>query len=48
MIVPTAAILPLFWVGLITGTTLIGIEHLSMAPAMLALMAYRHRDYGWS
>jgi hypothetical protein len=48
MIVPTVAILPVFWTGLISGATLIAIEHLSMAPAMLALMVYRHRNYGWS
>jgi hypothetical protein len=48
MIVPTVAILPVFWAGLVTGTTFIGFEHLSMAPAMLALMVYRHREYGWA
>ena len=48
MIVPTVVIFPVFWAGLITGTTIIGFEHLSMAPAMLALMVYRHREYGWA
>jgi hypothetical protein len=48
MIVPTAALLPVFWAGLIPAAALIGFEHLSMAPAMLALMIYRRRHYGWS
>jgi hypothetical protein len=48
MIVPTLAVLPAFWGGLIPGVALISFEHLSMAPAMLALMVYRRRDYGWS
>ncbi len=48
MIVPTLAILPVFWAGLVSGPAFIGFEHLSMAPAMLALMVYRHREYGWA
>lgn len=47
MIVPTAAALPLLWTGVIGGSALIGIEHMSMGPAMLALMIYRRADYGW-
>ena len=47
MVIPTVVLLPVLWLGLITGKTLIGLEHLSMAPAMLALMIYRRRDYGW-
>jgi hypothetical protein len=47
MIVPTIALLPFFWAALIPGPALIRIEHLSMAPAMLALMFYRRRQWGW-
>ena len=47
MLVPTVAALPLLWIGLIPGAALIGIEHMSMAPAMLAFMIYRRSDYGW-
>ncbi len=47
MLVPTLAALPIFWAGLIPGSLLIGIEHMSMGPAMLALMVYRRREYGW-
>ncbi|HEY6057243.1 MAG TPA: hypothetical protein VIV06_04385, partial [Candidatus Limnocylindrales bacterium] len=48
MIVPTLALFPVLWAGLIGATTLISFEHLSMAPAMLALMIFRRRQYGWS
>jgi len=47
MIIPTVALLPFFWAALIPGQALIRIEHLSMAPAMLALMVYRRRQWGW-
>jgi hypothetical protein len=47
MIIPTVVLLPVLWLGLITGKMLIGFEHVSMAPAMLALMVYRRRAYGW-
>lgn len=47
MAVPTLAVLPLFWGGLLTRGAVITIEHMSMAPAMLAIMAYRRHDYGW-
>lgn len=47
MAVPVVAALPLFWLGSIQRGTLIGIEHMAMLPAMLALMAYRRQAYGW-
>jgi hypothetical protein len=47
MAVPTVALLPVFWAGALAGKGLISIEHMSMAPAMLALMAFRRREYGW-
>jgi flagellar biosynthetic protein FliP len=47
MAIPVLAALPLYWAGLIGASTVIGIEHMSMAPAMLVLMAVRRSDYGW-
>lgn len=47
MAAPTVALFPLFWVGTISDATWNGIQHGWMTPAMLALMAYRRRQYRW-
>lgn len=46
MLLPTIALLPLLWVGIISGSALIGLGHVVMLPAMLVVMLYRRRDYG--
>jgi flagellar biosynthetic protein FliP len=46
MLVPTMALLPLSWGGIISGSVLLGLGHVVMLPAMLAVMLYRRRDYG--
>jgi flagellar biosynthetic protein FliP len=46
MIVPTVALLPLLWAGIISGGTLVRLEHVLMVPSMLAVMLYRRTDYG--
>lgn len=46
MAVPTLAALLALWGGAITSRTVNSIEHGAMAPAMLALMIYRRRQYG--
>jgi len=46
MIVPAIALCPLLWWGLISDDTLIGLQHVLMLPAMLAVMVYRRTDFG--
>lgn len=46
MAIPTLAVLPALWGGLITPRTLNSVEHGTMLPAMLALMVYRRKEYG--
>ena len=47
MAVPVVLALPFLWTGVIPRETLIGIEHMSMAPGMLALMLIRRSNYWW-
>ncbi len=46
MVVPTVALFPLLWVGVLSGGMLIGLEHGLMLPSMLAVMLYRRTEYG--
>lgn len=46
MMVPTVALLPLLWLDLVSGRTLVAVGHGVMLPAMLAAMLYRRREYG--
>src|SRR5215207_6383713 len=46
MVVPTVALFPLLWVGIISGGMLVGLGHVLMLPSMLAVMLYRRSDYG--
>lgn len=46
MAIPTVFGLVAFWTGTIAARSVNSIEHGSMMPAMLALMVYRHRQYG--
>lgn len=46
MALPTLAVLPAFWGGLVTARTLSSVEHNAMAPAMFALMVLRRKEYG--
>jgi flagellar biosynthetic protein FliP len=46
MVVPTVALFPLLWVGMISGGMLVGLVHVLMVPSMLGVMLYRRREYG--
>lgn len=46
MIVPSVALLPLLWTGIISGGMLVGLAHVLMLPSMLAVMLYRRSAYG--
>src|SRR5512144_1653725 len=46
MIVPTLALFPRYWAGIIPGRSLSGLEMALMLPAMLAAMLYRRHEYG--
>lgn len=46
MALPTLAVLPAFWGGLVTARTLHSVEHNAMVPAMFALMVLRRKEYG--
>ena len=46
MVVPMVAFIPLLWMGIISGSTLVGLGHVLMLPAMLAVMLYRRSEYG--
>jgi flagellar biosynthetic protein FliP len=46
MIVPTVALFPMYWAGIISGGMLVGLTHVLMLPSMLAVMLYRRSEYG--
>jgi hypothetical protein len=46
MIVPAVALFPALWLDVISGDTLIALEHVVMLPSMLGLMVYRRSEYG--
>ena len=46
MLLPTLAVLALLWGGVVTDVgTLLGIEHVAMAPSMLIAMLLRRHEY---
>ena len=47
MAAPMIGLFPLFWLGAISDSTWISLQHCWMTPAMFALMVYRRREYGW-
>jgi flagellar biosynthetic protein FliP len=46
MIVPALALFPPLWLGLISGDSLMLLEHVVMLPLMWALMLRRRDEYG--
>jgi hypothetical protein len=48
MFAPTIALVPLLWLGVISGDALLVLEHLAMLPLMYLLMARRRAEYGGS
>jgi hypothetical protein len=48
MFAPAVALLPLLWLGVITGDALLALEHLAMLPLMLLVMRRRRAEYGGS
>jgi len=46
MVVPTVALFPLLWAGIISSGMLVGLGHVLMLPGMLAVMLYRRSEYG--
>ncbi|WP_327397850.1 hypothetical protein OG418_43975 [Streptomyces phaeochromogenes] len=46
MFVPALALFPLLWLDVITGDSLIALEHLVMLPLMFLVMVRRRSEYG--
>ena len=46
MFAPAVALVPLLWLGVITGDALLVLEHLAMFPLMVLVMLRRRADYG--
>jgi hypothetical protein len=46
MFAPTVALVPLLWLGVISGDTLLVLEHLAMLPLMYLVMVRRRAEYG--
>jgi hypothetical protein len=46
MVAPALALLPLLWLGAITGEALLVLEHLVMFPLMFLVMLRRRAEYG--
>jgi hypothetical protein len=45
MFAPALALLPLLWLGVISGEALLALEHLAMLPLMLLVMLRRRAEY---
>jgi hypothetical protein len=45
MVAPAVALLPLRWLGVITGDALLALEHLAMLPLMFLVMLRRRAEY---
>jgi hypothetical protein len=45
MIVPTAIVIALHWVGLVPGNTVLLLQHVVMIPAMVGVMLWRYDHY---
>ena len=48
MFAPAVALFPLLWLGVITGDSLLVLEHLVMFPLMYLVMRRRRAEYGGS
>jgi flagellar biosynthetic protein FliP len=46
MFVPVIALFPLLWLGVISGDSLIVVEHVAMLPLMWLVMLRRRNEYG--
>jgi hypothetical protein len=46
MLAPALALLPLLWVGVLSGPALLALEHLAMLPLMLLVMLRRRAEHG--
>jgi hypothetical protein len=46
MVAPAVALVPLLWLGVITGDALLLLEHLAMFPLMFLVMLRRRAEYG--
>jgi hypothetical protein len=45
MVVPAVAAIVLFWIGMIPSDAVVGVEHVGMFPAMIAVMLPRRSEY---
>jgi hypothetical protein len=48
MFAPALALFPLLWLGVISGDSLLVLEHLAMFPLMFLVMLRRRSEYGGS
>ena len=46
MFVPSLALFPFLWVGVISASTLLVLEHIAMLPLMYFVMMRRRNEYG--
>ena len=46
MFVPSIALFPLLWLGVVSGESLLVIEHMTMLPLMFLVMLRRRNEYG--
>jgi hypothetical protein len=46
MFAPAVALFPLLWLGVISGDSLIALEHVAMLPLMWLVMLRRRNEYG--
>lgn len=45
MVLPTAIVIALHWLGLVPGDAVLLVQHLVMVPAMVAVMLWRYDHY---
>jgi hypothetical protein len=45
MVVPTAIVIALHWLGLVPGGAVLAIQHVIMIPAMVGVMLWRYDHY---
>jgi hypothetical protein len=45
MVVPTALVIALHWIGLVAGDSVLPIQHVVMIPAMVGVMLARFEHY---
>jgi hypothetical protein len=46
MFVPAIVLFPLLWLGVISGESLLALEHMTMLPLMFLVMLRRRSEYG--